>query len=86
VTDVLGWAYLWEYHPLYKGRSVKISMDIQEDGHISLDELKVMLINYLKDGWIFPKVHNEPASVWEERILSSKTHLDIIHLFMYDFD
>ncbi|MBL7783054.1 MAG: hypothetical protein JNM22_17625 [Saprospiraceae bacterium] len=43
-----GWAFLWGYNPLkYGGRAVKISFNIENTSIMNLEELKLLILEFL---------------------------------------
>jgi hypothetical protein len=80
-----GWAFFWGYHPLFKGRIVKIRMKIVQSDSVTITSLKSILLEHLKNGWNFLKPHKVSVAEWEDQIEKCESHIDIIRLFMFDF-
>ena len=46
----IGWANIWGYHPLMKGRTAKIEYEFSEREQISLDVFKYLVVERLSAG------------------------------------
>jgi hypothetical protein len=82
-----GWAYFFGYHPLHKGRTVKIDFIFDDIKQLSLMEFKETVIHQLDIGigrssWYRKK--DIPDLIL--RINNSKSFEDVIAIFLYDND
>jgi ribosomal protein S24E len=84
-TKRTGWAYFWGYNPLLKGRSIKIALIFSDCEHISLNDLKEFISEKLDQQWrpVFANPVNNKRLI--QKITESKSHIEIVNLFLYDF-
>lgn len=78
----IGWGYLlWGYHPLMKGRAIKIEFQYAEIKQLQYEEFKSIIVENLKgnDNWYA----NSKKSILKA-LDDGKPFKEIIEMFSYD--
>jgi hypothetical protein len=85
--DSKGWAYLFGYNPLYKGRYVNVFLVEKERRNLSLDDSKNIIINQLNKGIRTPYPYtSKQIPQIKRKVLESQSYQEVMNVFLYDLD
>lgn len=79
------WAYIFGYHPFYKGRSVIVDFNISDKKQLQLDGFKQIVVERLNKGVKPPFWYTKKEIPWlKSKVEEANSFKQVIEIFLYD--